>query len=70
MKSQISNLKKDNEKLEKKAVKAMEAENDQIIELESKNYPEWNEFEFITRKYGAYGPSKAECLQYYSGSKK
>ena len=33
---------------------------------ESKNYPEWNEFEFITRKIGAYGPSKTECLEYYS----
>ena len=33
---------------------------------ESKNYPEWNEFEFITRKKGAYGPSKTKCLEYYS----
>ena len=66
MKSQISNLKKDKAKLEKKAVKDMKAENDQIIELESKNYTEWNEFELITRKKGAYGPSKTECLRYCS----
>ena len=33
---------------------------------ESKNYPEWHEFEFITRKKGADGPSKTECLEYYS----
>ena len=26
---------------------------------------EWTEFEFITEKKGAYGPSKAECTQYY-----
>ena len=50
-------------KLEKVAA---EAGNRRLINLKSKNYPEWNEFEFITRKNGANGPSKAECLQYYS----
>lgn len=33
---------------------------------ESQNYPELHEFEFITRKKGAYGPSKKKCLKYYS----
>ena len=50
-------------KLEKVAA---EAGNRRLINLKSKNYPEWNEFEFITRKNGANGPSKTECLQYYS----
>ena len=48
-------------KLEKVAA---EAGNRRLINLKSKNYPEWNEFEFITRKNGANGPSKTECLQY------
>ena len=26
---------------------------------------EWREFEFLTKKRGAKGPSKAECIQYY-----
>ena len=28
-------------------------------------FVEWTEFEFITEKEGAYGPSKDECIQYY-----
>ena len=28
-------------------------------------FVEWTEFEFITEKKGTYGPSKAECTQYY-----
>ena len=27
---------------------------------------EWNEFEFRTVKTGAYGPTKSECIDYYS----
>ena len=56
MKIQVSKLEK----------VAEEAGNRRLIKLESENYPEWNEFEFITRKNGANGPSKTECLQYYS----
>ena len=29
-------------------------------------FPDWNEFEFCTKKKGAYGPSKKECIEYYS----
>ena len=59
MKSRIVNL-------EKIAEGAPDTGNDQIIELEFKNYPDWKKFEFITEKIGAYGPSKEKCLQYYS----
>ena len=59
MKSRISNL-------EKIAGGAPNTGNDQIVELESKNYPDWKEFEFITRKIGAYGPSEEQFLQFYS----
>ena len=30
------------------------------------NFPDWNEFEFCTKRKGACGPSKNECLEYYS----
>ena len=29
------------------------------------DFVEWREFEFFTKKTGAEGPSKAECIQYY-----
>ena len=29
-------------------------------------YEEWEEFEFITKKTGANGPTKSECMSYYS----
>ena len=29
-------------------------------------FPDWNEFEFCTKKNGAHGPTKKECLGYYS----
>ena len=67
MKSKISNLENEKSNPEKIVKGVLNAGNDQIEELESKKYPDWKEFEFITRKIGAYGPSKAECLQYYSG---
>ena len=28
-------------------------------------WPEWDSFEFITKKKGADGPTKSECLDYY-----
>ena len=29
-------------------------------------FPDWNEFEFLTMEKGRYGPSKNRCLKYYS----
>ena len=29
-------------------------------------FPEWECFEFLTKKKGATGPSQSECLSYYS----
>ena len=29
-------------------------------------FADWNEFEFCTTKKGAHGPTKKECLEYYS----
>ena len=29
-------------------------------------YVEWKEFEFVTKKTGAYGPAKQECISYYA----
>ena len=29
-------------------------------------YEEWEEFELITKKNGAKGPKKSECISYYS----
>ena len=29
-------------------------------------YQEWKSFEFVTKKKGAYGPTKSECLSYYA----
>ena len=29
-------------------------------------YVEWTEFEFLTKKFGAYGPTKSECISYYA----
>ena len=66
MKSKIPNLEKDKSNTEKIAEEALNAGNDEIVEMEFKNYPDWKKFEFITRKKGAHGPSKEECLQYYS----
>ena len=30
-------------------------------------YVEWEEFGFVTKKKGACGPTKSECITYYSG---
>ena len=29
-------------------------------------YQEWESFEFVTKKKGAAGPTKSECLSYYA----
>ena len=29
-------------------------------------YVEWTEFEFLTKKFGAHGPTKSECISYYA----
>ena len=34
--------------------------------IENLNYPDWNIFEFITKKGGRRGPSKKECIEYYN----
>ena len=34
--------------------------------VENLKFPDWNIFEFITRKGGRRGPSKEECIEYYS----
>ena len=33
--------------------------------VENLNFPDWNIFEFITKKEGRRGPSKEECIEYY-----
>ena len=33
--------------------------------LENLNLPDWDIFEFITKKNGRRGPSKEECIEYY-----
>ena len=38
-----------------------------IFFFEPKNgLPKWTSFEFITKKEGAKGPTKLECIAYYS----
>ena len=32
----------------------------------SSKFPEWECFEFVTKKKGAFGPSESACLSYYS----
>ena len=34
--------------------------------FENVNFPDWNIFEFITKKIGRRGPSKEECIKYYN----
>ena len=40
---------------------------DSILSFDSnlRDFVEWSEFEFLTKQFGAKGPSKAECIQYY-----
>ena len=35
-----------------------------MIEIKLVDEPEWTEFEFITKKKGAYGSTKEECMNY------
>ena len=37
-----------------------------IKNLQSSDFPDWNIFEFLTKKEGHRGPSKQECIQYYN----
>ena len=34
--------------------------------LENLNFPDWDTFEFFTKKEGRRGPSKVECIGYYN----
>ena len=36
-----------------------------VFQTPDVEFVEWTEFEFQTKKKGAYGPSKDECIQYY-----
>ena len=56
-KERISELEKANKILENKTVP---------MTVSRPSLVDWNEFEFCTKKKGAYGPTKNECLEYYS----
>ena len=60
MKKMNSDLEKTIKVLEKKTV-TMRVSGPSLVE-----FPDWDEFEFCTKKKGAHGPSKKECLEYYS----
>ena len=36
-----------------------------VFQTTDVEFVEWTDFEFQTKKKGAYGPSKDECIQYY-----
>ena len=36
-----------------------------VENLKASDFPDWDIFEFITKKSGRRGPSKKECIQYY-----
>ena len=38
------------------------------INVEFVGDPDWTGFEFITKKKGAYGPTKEDCKDYYTDS--
>ena len=60
----MSQLRRENERLKNEL-----SHKSQICptSLESSSiFPEWESFEFLTKKKGASGPSKIECLSYYS----
>ena len=56
------------EKMEKlsKELSIMRSQSGPVPRQSLVEFPDWNEFEFCTEKEGAYGPSKKECLEYYS----
>ena len=62
MKKKMSDLKKANKIVENKSVR----QPDPVSRPFLAEFPDWNEFKFCTEKKGAYGPSKNECLKYYS----
>ena len=33
--------------------------------MQNLNFPNWKVFEFVTRKTGAAGPTREECIGYY-----
>ena len=37
-----------------------------VENLQLSDFPEWEIFEFITKKLGRRGPSKDECIEYYN----
>ena len=37
-----------------------------VENLQPSEFPDWDNFEFITKKSGRRGPSKEECIEYYS----
>ena len=37
-----------------------------VENLQRSDFPDWNIFEFITKKSGRRGPSKKECMEYYN----
>ena len=58
-KNRNSDLEKTIKVLEKKTV-AMR------VSRPSLEFADWDEFEFCTKRKGAHGPSKNECLEFYS----
>ena len=60
IKKRNSDLEKENKVLRNKTV-AMTVSRPSPVE-----YPDWNEFEFCTKRKGAHGPSKNDCLRYCS----
>ena len=73
MKKRISDLEQAIEKLENKNVPNGSSQRQKSVEQSGSvsrpflvNFPDWDEFEFCTKRKGACGPSKNECLEYYS----
>ena len=59
-KERISELEKANKILENKTVPTRVSRSSLV------DFADWDEFEFRTKKTGAHGPTKKECLAYYS----
>ena len=67
LREELSLMKKMNSDLEK-TIKVLENKTvpTRVSRPSLVEFPDWDEFDFCTKKYGAHGPSKNECLQYYS----
>ena len=64
---QIANSKYDELKAEIERLRNELARRGQRTALKTGlKYQAWESFEFVTKKKGAYGPTKAECLSYYA----